>query len=633
MIAASGWIACVFQLIVPSYALRLVRRFGAQRVGWFVVVAFACLALMHLVLSPKLPGAQSTSSLATNGIVAVACLLLLVGMGHLETLFAERQRTFESKEAERSEWQSRIQQETAALARTQEQLLHELNRREYVEKALRESEARYRFLFTENPLPMWVLDLQSSQFLAANRAMLEQYGFSADDLASRTVYDILPAETAAAFLRDIARPSAGPVSRGLWQHCRKDRTLIDVEITAIDLNHGNAPARLVIANDVSQRRRDEARERQIEKMEIIGQVAGGVANHFDNLLKTIEGRTSFLIQNEKAADCIEQLNDVSAAVGRATALTRQLLIASGRQSIALEPLELNGVIQSLSQMLRRLLGGEILLQTTYSAQMPLVLGNRQLLEHIIVNLILNARDAMQLGGTVTLHTLAVRFATGQLSGHPDAKAGEFVRLTVRDTGCGMRPEVQARLFEPFFTTKEPGKGTGLGLASVYGAVKQQAGWIEFTSAVGSGTEFRIYLPCAPATSVASPARSHAPAKKVILLVEGEPRARGMAHCALNWHGYRVIEADCSATALMFWHASKPKPDLLIADALLPDGTSGSAFAEQLRQNKVDLRVLLIGAAESNGPEAVSRKNTKFISRPFNPKELVGAVQDCLEADA
>ncbi len=629
----AGWIACVFQLFVPSYALRLVRRFGVQRVGWFVVIAFASLALMHLVLSPRFPGAPSGSSLLTNGIVAVACLLLVLGMGHLETLFAERQRTFESEEAERSQWQLRIQQETAALAQTKEQLLHELNRREQIEKALRESETRYRFLFTENPLPMWILDLRNARFLAANKAALEQYGFSAEEFASRTVHDILPEEMAAAFLRDIARPFASPVSRGLWQHCRKDRTLIDVEITAIDLNHGNAPARLVIANNIGQRRRDEARERQIQKMEVIGQVAGGVANHFDDLLKTIEGRTSLLIQNEKAADCIEHLNDVSAAVGRATALTHQLLLASGRQSIALEPLELNGLIQSLSQMLRRLLGGQILLQNTYSAQMPLVLGNRQLLEHIIVNLVLNARDAMQLGGSLSLHTSAARFAAGQLSQHPDAKAGEFIRLTVRDTGCGMPPEVQARLFEPFFTTKEPGKGTGLGLASVYGAVKQQSGWIEFTSTVGSGTEFRIFLPCAPATAAAvMPARSQTQDKKVILLVESEPRARGLAHCALNWHGYRVIEADCPSTALMFWQASKPKPDLLIADALLSDGTSGNDFAEQLRQSKVDLKVLFIGAAESNTPEVASRKSPKFISRPFNPKELVDAVQNCLDGE-
>jgi PAS domain S-box-containing protein len=480
---------------------------------------------------------------------------------------------------------------------------------------------------------MWILDVRSSRFAAANKAALEQYGFSADELAARTVYDILPAQTAAAFLRDIARPSAGPVSRGLWQHCRKDRTLIDVEVTAIDLNHGNAPARLVIANDIGQRRSDEERERQIQKMEMIGQLAGGVANHFDDLLKTIEGRTSLLIQNEKAADCIEQLNDVSAAVGRATALTRQLLIASGRQSITLEPLELNGLLQGLSQMLRRLLGEKILLQNTYSAQMPLVLGNRQLLEHIIVNLILNARDAMQLGGTLTIHTSAARFAAGQVSGHPDAKAGEFVRLTVRDTGCGMPPEVQTRLFEPFFTTKEPGKGTGLGLASVYGAVKQQAGWIEFTSAPGSGTELRIFLPCAPATAVVTPPRSHAQDKKVILLVESEPRARGLAHMALNWHGYRVIEADCPSTALMFWHASKPKPDMLIADTILSDGTTGGEFAEQLRNNKVDLKVLFIGAPESSAQTTGLPNGSKFLSRPFNPKELVDAVQGCLDGDA
>jgi len=627
-------IAGALQLTVPSYALRLVRRFGTQRVGWFIVTAFVSLGLLHLAGTPKWMDASPVSGIVPDLIYAVGAVLLLIGMGHMESLFSEREQAHSQEERLRSKFELQAKKEITDLAKANQELLGRLARREQNEKAIRDSEARYRFLFTENPEPMYLFDLPSRRFLAVNNAALRQYGYTEGEFMALTAPDLLPAEAAAAFLQDVSKPCSRMQTRGFWQHYRKDRTLIEVELTAVDLS--DFPARLVLTHDVGQRRRREAETRQVQKMEVIRQMAGGVAHHFNNILAIIQGYVSLLEIKPQDSKSAEQMKHVSSAVTRAANLTRQLLAASGRQFVQLEPLDLNGLIRNANHMLRRLVGEQIVLRETYGLLVVPARGDVHLIEHIITNLALNARDAMPTGGTLTISTATVRASHPQ--GDRDSGATEFIRLTVRDTGCGMTPEVQEHIFEPFFTTKEIGKAAGLGLASVYGAVQQQSGWIEFTSEVGVGTEFRVFLHCAPASTVlpqtgSQTARSQA--RPTVLLVEPDDRVRGMARCVLNWNGYRVIEADSSSVALVLWEGQAANVDLLLVDAFVSDGISGRDLAAQLRQSKPNLKVVYTsGCSPGNeGQSSALPEGLQFLPKPYSPERLLREVQNGLASDA
>jgi CheY-like chemotaxis protein len=241
---------------------------------------------------------------------------------------------------------------------------------------------------------------------------------------------------------------------------------------------------------------------------------------------------------------------------------------------------------------------------------------------------------MQKGGAITISTATLRLQETQVQGHHEARAGDFVRLVVKDNGCGMTPDVQARLFEPFATTKDIGKGTGLGLAGVYGAVKQMSGWIEMTSDVGEGTEFRVFLPPAPAAEVRARIQAKAAApvvKAAILLVEPEAKVRALARSVLNWNDYKVIEADNSETALLLWNSQASAVDLLLTDLNLPGSMSGRDLASQLQNAKPGLRVMYTAglSPENDGPNPAVLEGLEFISKPYRPSKLIEAVQNCL----
>jgi two-component system, cell cycle sensor histidine kinase and response regulator CckA len=484
------------QLTVPSYSLRLVRRFGTSRVGWFVVAAFSSLAAMHF-LKPLRPMNMGPASGMTLEIVfAIAAALLLLGLCHLETLMLERQQAERAEQRLRAQWECQVQEKTADLAQANQELLRRTARLEQAESALRESEAEYCLLFEENPQPMWIFDLRSLRLLIGNKAALRQYGFEAGEFRALTARELLPPAAAARFVQDAAKPCSGAQSRGLWQHRRKDGSLVEVEVTALDLHYGSAPARLMLASDITQRRQRERELCEAQKQEVVSRLAGGVAHHFNNTLSIISGYASLLLhrsQDEKAA---EPLKQICAAVDRAAGLSRQLLITSGQFALRQELLDLDGLMTNLEPMLRRLVGKEIALQRSSAPGLPHILADARMVEHIVVNLVLNARDAMPHGGSLAICTDIVPGAECPSERARAAKPARVVRLTVRDTGSGIAPEVEPYLFEPFFSTRGIGKGRGLGLASVQGAVKQQAGWIEYTTQPGVGTEFRVFFPAA-----------------------------------------------------------------------------------------------------------------------------------------
>ena len=627
-----GWfsfLATALQLAVPSYGFRLLRLFGSQRVGWFLVMAFSSLAMAHL-LSVGPAGATTL-----DVVCAGASMILMIGMAHLEALFVERVRS-ERKEAKlNSKWETCLLEKNRAV----ESLVMDNALREQRANALAESEAHYRFLFSENPQPMWIFDLRSLRFLAVNKSAQRQYGFTPQELSAMKAPDLLPADARTAFMVDISKPCSGVESRGVWRHRCKNGSFIDVEVTSVDLRFAECPARVILAHDISERRRRETEARHAEKIQTIEKLAGGVGEHFSDLMTFIDDRANLLVQKSDDPKIAEQLKLISATAHKASAITRQLLAVGGRHAMEKAALDINSTLRGLNPMIHRLLGKFIKLEERYATHLPAVEGDSHLLEHIIINLILNARDAMASGGTLTLATSVMRFSDG--NGAPGAPAGDYVCLIVRDTGCGINPEVQAHLFEPFFTTKQHGRATGLGLASVYGAVRQHGGWMEYGTEAGVGTEFRVFLPGArmPVASAvrvaATPVAAAAPvgSRETVLLVEPDDRARGLARFVLDRHGYKVIEAEGSGTALFLWEGQGSTVDLLVVDVTLKEDLSGRALAERLREARPQLKVLFtFGSDESGNPQdAAFAEESYFILKPFSPEKLLQGIRRCLEA--
>jgi len=622
--------AGALQLVVPSYGLRLVRRFGVHRVGWFLVVAFASLASLHL-LEPIGPSGRGFGpDFALNVVYTAGSVLLLIGMGHMDTFFSAHLRARSKEESLNEHWEDQVERKTAHLTRANEALQQEIVRRQHAEALLQESEAQYRFLFTENPQPMWVFELQQFRFLAVNRAALKHYGYSPDEFMRLMPQDLLPPKQIEAFMAEVAQSCVHTESRSIWQHYRKDQSLIDVELTVRDLNYADMRARLVVIHDLTERRRSEAEAFQAHKMELVSRIAGATAHRFNDVFSAVETHTALLRQSAKDPAAIDQLQEISVAATRGTNLGYQLLATGGRQVMQPRPLDLNRLISNLSLILRRVSGDKVLFQNLVGRNALPIMGDPKVLEGVLINLVKNARDAMPDKGTVTVNTSVVRVPKPPIQQDPESNISEFVRISVRDTGCGMAPEVQEHLFEPFFTTKTADRGQGLGLACVFGAVRQHWGWIEYTTAVGSGTEFKIFLPCVSEALLPSVTQIQAATtvnRGTILLVDPDDRARGVARYVLNRNGYRVVEADSSAIALVLWEGQARQVDLVLTDLALP-GSSGLDLANQLRQSRPDLKIVFACAndAELRNQESKLPEGIKWVSKPYRSDQLAETVE-------
>jgi len=408
-----------------------------------------------------------------------------------------------------------------------------------------------------------------------------------------------------------------------------------VRAKTADLVRVNEDLRQEIARRHEQEQALKASEeqlRQAQKMEAIGQLAGGVAHDFNNLLTVMQGYLDLLLAGQHDATTKQHLNQVLAAAQRAASLTRQLLAFGRRHTIRLEPVNLNAIIGNLAKMLSRVIGEDITLRNQLEPHLEPVCADAGMMEQVIMNLVVNARDAMPKGGTLTMATRLCDIAAAHARLHQDARAGSFVCLSVCDTGCGMAPEVVSHLFEPFFTTKDVGKGTGLGLATVYGIIRQHSGWVEVTSAVGRGSEFRVYLPCARTAAPKVPGEP-APAKELggkqtVLLVEDEEAVRNLAGVILTGHGYKVIEADCGATALELWQKRAGEIDVVVTDMVMPGGISGRDLAERLRQSRPGLGVVFTSGYSPSraGQDKQLLKGLRFLPKPYNAETLLSAIR-------
>ena len=391
--------------------------------------------------------------------------------------------------------------------------------------------------------------------------------------------------------------------------------------------------------DITEMENLEAQFRQAQKMESIGQLAAGVAHDFNNILTVIQGYADLLLaRNLPDKSVNDPLKQISNASRRASALTRQLLMFSRKQVLQSRTLDLNTVLRNLHNMLTRLLGEHIAVETDFAAILPALEADTGMLEQVVMNLAVNSRDAMPSGGKLTIATFARKIDAEYVRHHPDAKAGTTICLSVTDTGCGMDQKTMERIFEPFFSTKEVGKGTGLGLATVYGIVKQHKGWIEVSSQVGKGTTFAIYLPAAQGAVVAneSPAADHVqPARggsETILLVEDEPILREWVKEILLGGGYRVMEAGNGVEALSVWDSAGGKIDLLLTDMVMPEGMTGRDLSKQLRSRQPQLKVIYTsGYSEEIMGNETGLRDAPFLPKPYAAPQLTKLVRDCLDA--
>lgn len=376
---------------------------------------------------------------------------------------------------------------------------------------------------------------------------------------------------------------------------------------------------------------------QARKMESVGQLAAGVAHDFNNILTIIQGNASLLVSDEQTSPAQANLaTAILEASDRAATLTRQLVFFSRKQRMQLRVLDLNEVTRELMKMLGRVLGEQIELEFSGERDLPPVRGDRTMLEQVLLNLTVNARDAMPHGGRLRLATGRVEISEAAAQQNPEARQGLAVVLEVSDTGCGIPPEMLPRIFEPFFTTKEIGKGTGLGLATVYGIVKQHSGWVQVKSAIGQGTAFQIFLPPCSEQQAAEPplaaARSMRLGNGRILLVEDEASVRALLQDFLTSSGYRVFAAQTAVEAEQIWRNQAGQIDLLLTDVVMPGGISGFELAEILQREAPHLKVIFTSgySQELSSGRFHFREGVSYLPKPYLPQTLLDTIRECLD---
>lgn len=377
----------------------------------------------------------------------------------------------------------------------------------------------------------------------------------------------------------------------------------------------------------------EAQLRQSQKMESVGQLAAGVAHDFNNMLTIIQGHSGVIMARPHLPpEMLDSAQAIYFASERAANLTRQLLMFSRKNIIQRKTLDLRNVVNDMTKMLQRMIGEIITLRFTPPPECPGISGDSGMIEQVIMNLGVNARDAMSKGGTLTLALQPVTIRIEDAATHPQSRPGQFLRLEVSDTGHGMTPETQARIFEPFFTTKEIGKGTGLGLATVYGIVKQHDGWVEVQSEIGKGTVFHVYFPVVE-TKVEKKTETQKPGAKIlggnetILIVEDEPVLRDLADLILKEQGYHTLLAGTGVEAVRIWEQECAHIDLLLTDMVMPEGMSGRDLAARLRQTRRDLKVICVSGYSVDD---IKGDSIVFLQKPYTRQALAKTVRDTLD---
>ena len=513
----------------------------------------------------------------------------------------------------------------------------EITERKRAEEALRRSEASYRGLVEHAAYGIYRATADG-KFLMVNPALFAMLGYaSAEELLkidiARDVY-VDPAARARILQRCEQFGSA--IEEVVWR--RRDGSVVTVRLNGrpVRAPDGALECFEFIVDDVTDQRALEERLRQTQKMEAVGRLAGGIAHDFNNLLTAILGSVDFL-RRALGPDHPEhaETEEIQKAAVRAADLTRQLLAFSRQQVLAPKVLELDALVTNLEKMLRRLIGEDVELRFAPKAPRAAVRADPGQLEQVIVNLVVNARDAMPRGGKLTIDTATVDLDTGYAWEHGTVEPGRYVMLAVTDTGVGIDRAVQARLFEPFFTTKEFGKGTGLGLATAYGIVKQSGGYIWVYSEPGQGATFKVYLPRVepagePIAVPQAPARALG-GTETILLAEDEAAVRNLARRVLEKHGYKLLLAATGRDGVRLAEQHGSPIDLLVTDVVMPE-MGGRELAQRLTIRQPSLKVLFLSGYTDDAivHHGVLDAGVAFLQKPFKPDELVRKIREVLD---
>ena len=507
--------------------------------------------------------------------------------------------------------------------------------------ALRRQERLLRQIIDANPSLIFVKDW-SGRFVLVNQATAQVYGTTVDSLVGKTDADFnRNAEEVAHFLRDDRDVMSSGRSKIIAEEpvtnpAGETRWFQTIKVPLRRPEEGSATL-LGVATEITERKRLEEQLLQAQKMEAVGQLAGGVAHDFNNILTAIVGYTD-LLAGELGGNVrhLEDLEEIRKAARRAAALTRQLLAFSRKQVLEPRIIDMNDVVLNLDKMLRSLIAENIELKTELADNLAAARADPNQIEQVIMNLAINARDAMPDGGTVTIETGNATLDDAYAAQHVSVIPGEYVMLAVSDTGCGMDEKTKSRVFEPFFTTKPVGRGTGLGLSTVYGIVKQTGGNIWLYSEPGKGTTFKIYLPAIAALpediGKVAPAEAVQRGGETVLVVEDDEQLRRLTHRALASQGYTVLEADRGSTALDIARRHKGHIDLLLTDVIMPD-TNGRKLAETIRAARPGIRVLYMsgypdGAIASHG---MLEPGVAYLAKPFTTEAVTRRVREVLEA--
>ncbi len=520
-------------------------------------------------------------------------------------------------------------------------LVDDVTERIRAEEAIRASEENYRQV-VENSHDA-ILVLQDGYVQFANRRAMEVSGYSMEEITSVPWVDRIVEEDRETLTRryqdTISHRVRNPDIQQFGLRSKKNGVLW-LETRAVAFDWKGRPASLNFVRDITERLELERRLLQSQKMEAVGTLAAGVAHDFNNFLTVFQGNAALLEADMPSESPMRELvQEISAASVSAASLTRQLLAFSRKQTLQPRLLDLNGLLADLAKMLGRILGEDIELRLCPGEGLSKVNADPAQLEQVIVNLAVNARDAMPRGGRLTLETSNVMLHESYVGMHPDAKSGPHVRLSVSDTGEGIPKELQSQVFEPFFTTKEKGKGTGLGLSTVFGIVKQSGGCVELYSEPEQGTTFKVYLPHAGVESrdTDEPKEDARPedlsGSETILLVEDSPQVRGLTRRMLERSGYTVLEAAGGEEALFLSERVSGPIHLLLTDVVMPE-MNGRTVADRLVRERPDTRVLFMSGYTDDAiaQHGVLDPSAELLQKPFGPGELLLRVRSVLNRE-
>jgi PAS domain S-box-containing protein len=509
-----------------------------------------------------------------------------------------------------------------------------------INASLAVSEERFSKAFNESPVPSAIQRFPDQRMVDVNERFIQVTGRTREELIGRTPAALslwekpeVASQWYAALMRqELVRDQSARIRS-------QNGSLREMQVSLSPVAMGGEPHALLLAQDVSERALLEQQLRQAQKMEAIGQLAAGVAHDFNNILTVIQGHAGLLKNRLKNSDPeIRSIEQISLSTIRAATLVRQLLMFSRKQVMQFKHLDVNELLSGAVKMLERLVGEHVEIEFKPEVSLPAIFADNSMMEQILMNLAVNARDAMPNGGQVTIGTALETIHREPTPMDPETRDGQFVCLTFSDTGIGMDSQILGRIFEPFFTTKPAGKGTGLGLSTVFGIVRQHHGWLEVQSKPDCGTIFSIYFPTSqePAEKIELVLDTRLrTGRETVLVAEDEEPLRQMVVHILRIQGYTVLEAESGRQALDVWERANRPVDLLLTDMVMPGGVMGSDLAARLAEKHPGLKVIYTSGYSPGmaGKDTSLLAGPNFLPKPYSIGKLAQFVRECLDTPA